>query len=111
MGDVGLINHESKKIQNHCTMFFFTSVVTILLLFISLLTFIYFTINDFYTSYMIIETFITICFECIILRPIACIVISCFYMCHRRAKIVNLSRKSHKFENAHKKYPRSYVTG
>lgn len=77
----------------------------------SLLVFVYFTLTEFLTSFMIVASFITIGFEFVVLRPLSCLVISWMYFCKWKArKFVNISWKSRNFKNTIKAQPKSYIT-
>jgi hypothetical protein len=110
MGDIGLIEHEAKKVHNLITTCFFLLVCSLMFLFMGLLVFIIFSaFSEFIVSFMICASFITILFELIILWPLACVFISIVYKL-RNIRMVNLARKTQNFQHTHAAYPKSYIS-
>ena len=63
MGDTGMLDHESSKTLNLCNIVLFGLTISVLILFMGLMGFLFYIMTEFTTSFMIIVSSITVFVE------------------------------------------------
>lgn len=109
MGDTGMLDLESSKTLNLCNIVLFGLTISVLILFMGLMGFLFYIMTEFTTSFMIIVSSITVFVEFVLYWTLFCLLIAIIYK--KKAFWINLGRKSDRFWETNRKYPRSFITG